>query len=304
MTYNLFTVERLQPSRISDALAASLHTAPVAVDVADVDGDQDDRDWDALVLCDYSHVPGDVALALDVFAQDAVTHRPDEAELALRFAAAAGTVVLYPATEQLPSAYWLVNPSGLVTRARLTASDDERPVYSIDAVEAAVPELPGIRVMQLPEIVREQHVSTPVTAEFSRTMDSLRTSRKNPPDPALADEPGTTVYLSRVYLAEWERMVRRMESDWQPDGRFPAELYLEALRARDHLTQLATKLVGPVQETLRNSVDRLDQEFRKHTEPDDTWPFAAGLHESATAVSAPGWWWRRKPLVLPWEPST
>ncbi|MFD0338372.1 hypothetical protein ACFVH0_06700 [Streptomyces sp. NPDC127117] len=174
MTYNLFTIDRLQPARVSNALASCLRVEPNVVDVADIDADQDNRDRDALVLCDYSDVPGDVSLILDIFVQDAVSHRPTEPEFASRFAVAAQTVVLYPAEERLPSAYWLATPTGSVTRARLLASDDERPSYSIDAVEAAVPQLPGIRVMQLPEIAREHHVPTPTTSEYIHAMPTSR----------------------------------------------------------------------------------------------------------------------------------
>ncbi|MER5430645.1 hypothetical protein [Streptomyces sp. NPDC002588] len=291
MTYNFFTVDHLLSSRISDSLASVLHVAPSAVDVADAEGDQDDRNWEALVLCDRTRVPGDVSLALDVFVQEAVTDRPTEAECAAKFAAAAQTVVLYPAEERIPSAYWLVTPTGLVTRARLMASDDEQPVYSLDAVEAAVPQLPGIRAMQLPEIVREQHVPTPSTAEFTSAVNTLRRNEQDSADSALSDDVGTPLYGARVHLAEWERMVRRMESGWQPTGRYPAELYREALRARDRLSLLTDELAEPVPGLLRKAVDQLDEEFRRHTESDTP----------SVATAEQGWWWHRKPVLLPWS---
>ncbi|SFX90846.1 hypothetical protein OH786_14990 [Streptomyces atratus] len=181
MTYNLFTIDRLQPARVSNALASCLRVEPNSVDVADIDADQDNRNWDALALCDYSDVLGDVSLTLDVFVQEAVSQQPTEPEFASRFAVAARSVVLYPAEEHLPSAYWLVTPTGLVTRARLLASDDERPEYSIDAVEAAVPQLPGIRVMQLPEIAREHHVPTPTTSECIHAMPTSRVCASSAP---------------------------------------------------------------------------------------------------------------------------
>ncbi|MEU9763710.1 hypothetical protein ACFYYY_17505 [Streptomyces sp. NPDC001834] len=270
MTYNLFTTDRLQPPQISDALASCLRVEPNAVDVADFDGDQENRNWDALALCDYSHVLGDVSLTMNIFVQEAVSQQPAEPDFASRFAAAAQTVVLYPAEEQLPSAYWLVTPTGLVTRARLLASDDERPEYSIDAVEAAVPQLPGVRVMQLPEIVREQHVPTPITSEFIHATELLRKAQESPTGPALTDEPGSHLYHSRAYLAEWERMVRHMESGWHPTGNYPFELYCEALLARDRIGQLPEQLPGPVADLLRTFVGQLDEAFKKYTASDDT----------------------------------
>jgi hypothetical protein len=300
MTYNFFTVDRLQLSRMYDALASCLRVDPSAVDVAEVDSDQDARNWDAVVLCDYSYVPGDVSLALDIFAQETVPNQPSEADLARDFAAATQTVVLYPASEQIPSAYWLVTPAGSVTRARLMASDDERPAYSIDAVEDTVPQLPHVRVVQLPEIVRERHVATPTTTDFSLAVDALRQTQVDPADPVLTDEPGSPLYHSRIYLAEWERMVRVMESGWRPTGRYPAELYCEALRARDHLAQLPSKLSKSVAALLHNAVDKLDEEFRKHTDLDDSWVNEAGISRTFANTDEYGWWWCRKPLVVPW----
>ncbi|MFE7040212.1 hypothetical protein ACFU9X_12375 [Streptomyces atratus] len=301
MTYNLFTTDRLQPPRVSNALASCLHVEPNSVDVADVDADQDNRNWDALALCDYSPVLGDVSLTLDIFVQDAVPQQPTEPEFASRFAVAAQTVVLYPAEEHLPSAYWLVTPAGLVTRARLLASDDERPEYSIDAVEAAVPQLPDIRVMQLPEIVREQHVPTPTTSEFIHATELLRKTQESPTVPVIVDETGSHLYQSRAYLAEWERMVRRMESGWHPTGNYPVELYCEALLARDRIEQLPEELSRPVADLLRKSVEQLDEAFKKCTAPDDTWATGVGVPGSFADLSERGWWWHRKPLTLPWD---
>lgn len=301
MTYNLFTTDRLQPPRISDALASCLNIELDSVDVADIDADQENRNWDALALCDYSHVFGDVSLTLDIFAQNAVSQQPTEPEFASRFAVAAQTVVLYPAEEQVPSAYWLVTPTGSVTRARLLASDDERPKYSIDAVETAVPQLPGVRVMQLPEIVREQHVPVPATSEFIHATEILRKSPEGLADPALADEPGSHLYHSRAYLAEWERMVRRMESGWHPTGKYPVELYCEALLARDRIEQLSEQLPRPVADLLRKSAGQLDETFKKCSTPDDAWAAEAGVSGSLTDLSERGWWWHRKPLTHPWD---
>ncbi|GGZ79806.1 hypothetical protein ACFOOM_07220 [Streptomyces echinoruber] len=212
MTYNFFTVDRLQPPRIADALISCLHVEQGAVDVADTDGDQENRNWDALVTCDYSYVDGDVSLALDIYVQEAVTPQPPEPETASAFAAAARTIVLYPAEENIPSAYWLVTPTGLVTRARLMASDDETPEYSIDAVEVAVPQLPRARVMQLPEIVREQYVPTPATKEFVLALAALREARTATPinrsvmkQELLCVMPESSLRSGKEWCASWSR---------------------------------------------------------------------------------------------------
>ncbi len=155
-------------------------------------------------------------LAWTFFVQDTVASRPAEDELASSFAGAAGgSWCCIRLKSRSPSAYWLVTPAGLVTRARLLSSDDENPVYSIDAVEAAVPELPDVRVMQLPEIVREQHVPTPETQNFVRALISLQEAPDAPAELRFADEAGSPpLRRARECLAAWERMVRRMVDSW------------------------------------------------------------------------------------------
>lgn len=146
----------VSPSTLADSLAEAVGAGRVDVDVADRDEDQSGRDWAAPVLCGYIRIRGDVSMSLDIYVLDDLFDKaPSEAEFAHRLAAAIGVPVLYPAAENIPSAYWLATPSGASTRARLLSSDDEPPVHTIDAVETAVAELPHIRVSELPEITRE-----------------------------------------------------------------------------------------------------------------------------------------------------
>ncbi|WP_370420532.1 hypothetical protein AB8O64_20585 [Streptomyces sp. QH1-20] len=292
MSYNLFTLNPLSAIAISEALAACLSVDPKEVDAADEDGDQEGRNWDALVLCGFSHVSGDTSLALDIYVQDEMATPPTESDLAQRFAAVTQTVVLYPAEEEIPSAYWLVTPAGMTTRARLTASGDEYPVYSIDAVEAPVPQLPHVQVIQIPEIIREQRVSTPIADNFSRAVDSLRESQQLPPDPELSDESRTALYNARIHLAAWERLVRRMESGWQPTGRYPVDMYRSDLKSRDQLERWAQELPRLVTPILRESISQLDEAFTASTEQH---------HPASPRVGNQGWWWIRQPQHVPWS---
>jgi hypothetical protein len=304
MSYNLFTVHRLQPSVIASALASVLRVTLASVDVADADGDQESRDWGALVLCSYSDVFGDVSLALDIYVQDTVGHRPPESELALKFAAQARTTVFYPAQEFIPSAYWLATPDGLVTRARLEASDDQPPAYIVDAVEAPVPQLPHAQVMQLPEILREQKVPTPTTEEFLAAARAIRRSQGDQAAPELGDEPGTALDKARTALLLWERLVRRMESGWEPSGRYPAEMYVDDLLMRDKLAQREAQAPEVVRVFLRQSIEKLDAIFVKHTLEDGGRALEAAREGSTAVVSGRGWWWLRRPKQLPWGNAT
>ncbi len=176
MIYSFLTVHRLTVSAMAVALARAVGVPSTAVDIADEDSveDRDGRNWDALVLCGYHAVAGDVALAWEVSVADAVPDPPDEAEAARSLAALSGTTVLYPAEETVPSAYWAAAPDGTVTRARVVeaGASGGAVVVEVEAVETAVAQLPSARVQLLPEIFREEKVPTPVADAFAALTDA------------------------------------------------------------------------------------------------------------------------------------
>ncbi|MEU2678936.1 hypothetical protein ABZ638_18845 [Streptomyces sp. NPDC007107] len=291
--YTFLTVRRPTPHAMARSLAGVLGVETRYVDVADEDGpDTGDRNWDAPVLCTYRSVAGDLALSWDVAVSDAVRTAPDEAEGARRLAASLGTTVLYPAQERPPSAYWAAGPDGTVVRARLLEmdqeADDGSPVLVVDAVEAVMEQLPAARVEVLAEILHEEKVDTPVADAFAAATD-----------PRGEAPPGSGVNRSREALLLWERLVRRSDAGWAPGGRYPFELYVEDLRTRDRLAELAGN-AGPERELLARAVDELDTVFRRSTE-DDAGALLGRLTRSGSAVAGRGWWWHRRPVTLPWD---
>ncbi|WP_455352747.1 hypothetical protein [Streptomyces sp. SYSU K217416] len=273
---NVFTVAELAPSELVAALAAVVGVAPADVDVADADGDQVGRNWDAAVLCGY-HLPpgGDLAVMLDIYIADRVPVQPDEPELSRRLAYT-GTTVLYPAESYPPSAYWAVTPDGLVTRARLEDSEDEDPSYIVDAVEAPVPDLPRAQVMVLEEILREERVGTPVT-------DAFRAA-------TFEGEPGSDQARTQVDLLLWERLVRRLEADWESSGRYRADLYEQDLEVRDELERIRRQIPTEYAAAFHTALSRLDVLFRDHTVPGG----------GAEPGNGGAWWRHRTPRRIPW----
>ncbi|MFG2195213.1 hypothetical protein [Streptomyces sp. NPDC048639] len=300
MQYNFFVANRMEPSSIARALGECLCVPSHEVDVADAFLEQDNRNWDAKVLCDYAHASGDVSLSLDIYVQDSVAVRPSEAELARTFARTARSVVLYPAEEGIPSAYWLASPSNVVTRARLLASDDDNPAHTIDAVETAVPELPQGRVIVLPEIIREHPVPTPTTAAFTRSLDNLAAARPELFSTCPVDEPGSLHDDARAYLGEWERMVRRMVADWPPAGRYPVEMYRDAIEARDRLSDIEDRLITPSATLLTDALEEVDGQFLNSSAEDTKHILAKAVGMSAFDLPPGAWWWHRLPLSVPW----
>ncbi|WP_328583382.1 hypothetical protein [Streptomyces sp. NBC_00370] len=275
MICNFLVSRRMEPAELIAGLADAAQVPAGQVDVCHEDGDMDHRDWGAPVLCTYHCLRGDVAMSLDIQVRSAAgtAGAPGtEAELALAFAVRTGTGVLYPDDRIDPETYWLADRTGTVTRARLLATDEERPVYRVDAVESAVSAFPGAEVTPLAEILRSQPVPTPVA-------DALG-----------SDSPAA------VSLHIWERLGQRMRGDWAPSGRYLPELYAQDLAARDAFEKQVAEVGREERTLLLHAVAELDGIFRAHTVDDAG---AAAALPSA-GPHGDGWWWRRVPRSLPW----
>jgi hypothetical protein len=275
---NLFTVAELDPESLRRALADMLALPDGAVDVADADGDQEDRHWDAPVLCTFRLLPpGDLAMELDITVEDATAGTLTEERLALGLAGRVKSSVLYPSELDLPSAYWVAVQDGRSVRCRLEAVDtDEDTAYRVEVVEEEVPDLPRARVEVLPEILDRQPISTPVSDAFLATL----------PTGTAASVEGRVHYALRV----WERLTRRLQSDWAPSGRYREDLFRRDLQARDALELLISEVDEAYADALRDTVTRLDRTFSDYT---DTKP----TRDNGKAAR---WWWNRLPLRMPW----
>ncbi|MDQ1016590.1 hypothetical protein [Streptomyces afghaniensis] len=278
MIGNLFTVAELDPESLRGAMADMLALPDQAVDVADAEGDQEDRHWDAPVLCTFRVLPpGDLAMELDITVEDATAGTLTEERLAHGLAARVRSSVLHPSELDLPSAYWVAVPDGRSVRCRLEAVDaGEDTAYRVDAVEEEVPDLPRAQVEVLPEILDRQPISTPVSDAVLATL----------PTGTAASVDGRVHHALRV----WERLTRRLQSDWAPSGRYREDLFHRDLGARDELELLIPEVDEAHAVALRNAVTRLDQAFSDHT---DTKP----TRDNGKAAS---WWWNRVPLRTPW----
>ncbi|WP_031153335.1 hypothetical protein [Streptomyces erythrochromogenes] len=302
MTYTLLTVDSISPKAMAPALAGCLGIAVGDVDVADPDGDPDVRNWDALVSCEHRAVFGDVSWSLDIYADERVARRTPESDLAVRFARAAGTTVLFPASEAPPSAFWVATQEGLLTRARLELSDGEPHRYAVTAVEAPVAQLPRATVTRFAEIVREQRPPTPLVDSFWASVERMRESASEPARSAFDDSTRSPLWAARDSLVAWERVIVQMESGWAPSGWYPAELYRERLQARDVLADIGSLLPGEVSVLLDETLERLDGRFAAATEDDEMGLLRKELSVDTSLDQAPtGWWWHRRPAPVPWE---
>lgn len=288
------------PPTALEIAAALAHAFSVPFEQVDVaSADVEDRAWDSAVLCTAESATGDVATTLEIFTTEEVAEAgaPELAELALRVASELNTVVLYEAPEPLPSAYWLVTPDGLRTRARLYANDDE-PGYSIDAVARAVPQLPTVKASALPEVIREHRMPTPIR-------DGVETALKVAVANGDTDEtgfvPGGDVWFALTRLGAWEAMTKRMAAAWPPDGWYPDEYYREDLASRDELELARGRLTGVAAELVARALTAVDDAFTALTHEDDGAVLAARFGLTRLDVRLRGWWWHRTPDPVPWH---
>ena len=292
MQYDFWTVGRPGPEDMARALARVVGVSVADVDVADLDGDLEGRRWDAPVLCGYEVRRGDVALYWGVWISDAVPDPPGEASAALRLAAVIGGTVLYPPLDMdNPSAYMAALADGRVVRARVDEPEEPDLLFAVDAVEDPVPDLPGARVQLLPEVYWSERIYLPVTDAFAAETD---------PDGIAPAQ--SRANRARETLMCWERLVRRMEGDWGPTGRYPEESYLEDLRTRDALAARLAEAPPALEEPFARAADALDEVFVAHTVFDDG-EFLGRATASGTDVRDRCWWWKRRPRRLPWPQS-
>ena len=284
MTYDLLLAGDLDASELAVALAAMTSVPLEAVDVAQKNSTE--RRWDATVLCGYEQRGGDVPWMLDVYVTEDAPSAPDVGEAAAFLAQRLDVPVLYEAEGGLPSAYWLMDPRGLRTRARVYDDDEETSLeMTIDAVEQPVPALPDVRVEAQPEVIREHRMPTPLTDELK---GSLR---------AHASADGV-VRLALNRLAGWESFVARMTAGWPPDGWYPADFYRQNLELRDELERALEDLPDTAAALFRTAVSKVDETFKKGTHEVSEVGWVSTALRRATLPET--WWWWRLPAVEPW----
>ncbi|MFG2334624.1 hypothetical protein ACGFMM_34165 [Streptomyces sp. NPDC048604] len=159
---------------------------------------------------------------------------------------------------------------------------------TVEAAEAPIPQLPCARVQLLPEVYWAERFDLPVTHAFVAETD---------PDGVAPAQSQANREREEVML--WEKLVRRLEGDWAPTGRYPEESYLEDLRTRDALAERLVAAPPALRDPFAGAADALDEVFRAHTE-DDGGELLGRVTRSGAAVRERGWWWQRRPRRVPW----
>lgn len=279
MSYLLWLGHAPERERLAQALAEVLSLPREAVDVGD--GDDESRNWGASAICTVTPLGGDLRLHLDLYVLDEVQLQPSQEIVAALLAARLDTVVAYEAMSTPPSAFWLVGPDGVRTRARIDddESDEDLARYRIDAVEQPLAALPDVRVAAIPEVILGHHIPTPLTDQFD---DRL--------------EPGASSLHTINQLTLWERLVARIAMGWPPDGWYPADYLRADFEARDGLADGPQAWASPLRSEFAAVVAELDRRFAELTEDDGGQALA-----SLTGPVPDRWWWHRITNPPPWR---
>ncbi|MEV4640410.1 hypothetical protein AB0J80_24005 [Actinoplanes sp. NPDC049548] len=297
MSYGFLIYGRLDRDRLAAALADLLSLPVESVDVGAED--DDDRNWSAPVSCTVTPVTGELHWHLDIYLTQAVHTPPPEPVAAAWLANSLRTVVGYQAVPEPPSAYWLVGPDGVRTRARIYEEDaDDFSTLRIDAVEKPLAALPGLPISAIPEVIRSYRMPTPVTDHVL--------ARLNAADTPTDDAAAMAIRSATNRLGAWEDMVTRLVGGWPPDGWYPAEYYREDLETRDKLASTITELPARARDEIGRAAAEVDRRFAEATRDDGGQALAAATGAGpAESPGRPGaadrWWWNRIPESLPWQ---
>jgi hypothetical protein len=107
-------------------------------------------------------------------------------------------------------------------------------------------------------------------------------------------------YSLRNRLRYWEQLVRLIEQDWAPRGRYVVDEYVNNLDSRDSLDRVLARLPVGVGTALRPLLDDLDSRFASATVDDggeELRPWVARLRQGEPMSGR----WYRRPRVIPWQ---
>ncbi|MFF7854801.1 toxin-antitoxin system YwqK family antitoxin [Streptomyces sp. NPDC007904] len=129
----------------------------------------EERNWDAVVTCEYDPLQGDLNWSLSIYAANEVKHRPTEEELASSVAHHLSTAVFISWDTKFPWVRRAALPDGGFTLARVLQLDDDSPTYVIDAAESKIPDFPHVPIIQFPEATHTHEFPTPIANSAEET---------------------------------------------------------------------------------------------------------------------------------------
>jgi hypothetical protein len=282
MMYALLTIGDMFTEDLPPILAEAFKVAIHETDVSD-HSTLDDRNWDALITCDCEALDGDLTWLLEIYATAEVKEKPTMQGLALHLAKRFNKPFFFAWKETVPWVRRVAFPDGRLTLARVSELDDTGSGLSVEVAEEEIPGMPHVRVDHLPEVVRAYDVGTPLS------------------DSVLPRESRGERRKVRGLLVSWERLCVRMESNWPPEGWYSASMYREDLEHRDKLELAMISLEKDEHHAVQQILAELDQRYLERTIDDGGVALASAISEDPSRLTSRPWYWRRRPLLLPWS---
>ncbi|WP_109382352.1 hypothetical protein [Streptomyces sp. NWU339] len=160
--YHLMVRGSDAPTHLPVILAEVFRVTLEQTDVS-AESEWEDRNWDAVVTCEYERLQDDLNWSLSIYAANKVEHRPSEKELASSVAQRLSASVFTSWDAKFPWVRRVALPDDSFTLARVLQPEDDSPAYVVDAAESRIPDLPNVPVMKFPEAVRAYKLPTSIT---------------------------------------------------------------------------------------------------------------------------------------------
>ncbi|SDC05887.1 hypothetical protein [Streptomyces prasinopilosus] len=148
MMYHLMVRGSDAPAHLPVILAEVFRITLEQADVS-ADSEWEDRNWDAVVTCEYERLQGDLNWSLTVYAANEVEYRPSDKELASLVAQRLSALVFTSWDVRFPWIRRVALPDGGFTLARVLQPDDDSPAYVVDATESRIPDLPNVQDLRM-----------------------------------------------------------------------------------------------------------------------------------------------------------
>ncbi|WP_437058230.1 hypothetical protein [Streptomyces sp. enrichment culture] len=119
--------------------------------------------------------------------------------------------------------------------------------------------------------------------------------------PHIREKMTVPVYSVASRFASWERLVRRLETDWPAENLYMVE-YNNDLDSRDSLSDVMSVLIEEEGgQELSQLLECLDARFHAATVPDPDLSLRPWIRPTKNRPEEElGEWWKRKPVRVPW----
>lgn len=153
-------------------------------------------------------------------------------------------------------------------------------------------------------------LDTPITDAFLAELDEATAGRFAQLDaaelaadqdrlaPRIAQKITESSRSVRRRLGDWERLSRRLHM--RPQGLKPEE-YINYLDIRDALERILDSLEPWPRSRFAVVLGGIDDQFKSGSTEDGGASYANYLGRTRPQDAGGEWWWRRRPLTVPWE---